>query len=367
MIRPSTHVSLPPRAGSARRSRLVRYLAVGYTLLVAYATLYPFEGWRAVAEPPFSFVFAPWPRYYTLSDVILNVLGYVPLGFLLALALLPLISERAAAVWATVGGTLLCLGLESTQQFMPYRVASNLDLLANGLGSLIGALLAVTGGERWILSGHLYRVRQRVFLHGAAIDVGFSVLLLWLFTQFNPEVWLFGNGDVRWLMSLSHNLQFSPASYRWLETGVTAFNLAAICLMTTALAKTHRRVGGPLFALVTTALALKSAAALTLFVPGDAGLWLTPGSMLGIPAGLVLFLALLRLPRPGMVAASALLLAGGVILVNIAPDNPYLEAAVQTWQHGHFLSFSGLTRVVSTLWPALACAYLMWLLRALPR
>jgi hypothetical protein len=85
--------------------------------------------------------------------------------------------------------------------------------------------------------------------------------------------------------------------------------------------------------------------------------------MLGIPAGLLLYLALLWLSRRGMLLASALLLGAGAFLVNIAPDNPYLEAAVQTWQHGHFLSFSGLTRLVSTLWPAIACAYLLWLLR----
>ena len=115
--------------------------------------------------------------------------------------------------------------------------------------------------------------------------------------------------------------------------------------------------------LISAALALKSAAAVSLFVPGDAALWLTPGSMLGIPAGMLLYLALLWLPHRGILLASALLLAGGAVLVSIAPENPYIDAAVQIWQHGHFLSFSGLTRLVSTLWPAIACAYLLWLSR----
>src|SRR5512134_3915707 len=106
-----------PSGAPGRRSRLVRYLAVGYTLVVVYATLYPFARWRVPAEAPFAFLLAPWPRYYTLSDVLLNVLGYVPLGFLLALALLPLLSARTAAVCATLAGTLLCLGLEAIQQF----------------------------------------------------------------------------------------------------------------------------------------------------------------------------------------------------------------------------------------------------------
>jgi len=357
-----TLVHAPLRA-YGRHSRLVRYLIVGYTLLICYASWYPFRSWREPAETWFAFVIAPWPRYYTVADVVLNVLSYSPLGFLLALALLPRTNVRTAAVLATLAGTLLSLGMETVQQFIPARVASNLDLLANSLGSMIGAVLAMTVGERWLLSGNLYRLRQRVFFPGAAVDVGFVVLVAWLFTQLNPEVWLFGNGDLRWLLALAANLQFSPASYRWLETGVTAVNLAAICLFTAALAKPGQGVGGPLLALISAALALKSAAALTLFVPGDAALWLTPGSMLGIPAGLLLYLALLWLSRRGMLLASALLLGAGAFLVNIAPDNPYLEAAVQTWQHGHFLSFSGLTRLVSTLWPAIACAYLLWLLR----
>lgn len=354
------HAPLP---AYGRRSHLVRYLVVGYTLLICYASWYPFQPWREPAETWFAFLVAPWPRYYTVADVVLNVLSYFPFGFLVGLALLPRTSARTGAVLATLAGTLLSFSMESVQQFIPARVASNLDLLANSLGSMIGAVLAMTVGERWLLSGNLYRQRQRVFLPGAAVDVGFAMLVAWLFTQLNPEVWLFGNGDLRWLLALAPNLQFSPGSYRWLETGVTAVNLAAICLFTAALAKPGQGVGATLLALISVALALKSAAAVTLFVPGDAALWLTPGSMLGIPAGLLLYLALLWLPQRGMLVASALLLAGGAFLVNIAPENPYIEAAVQTWQHGHFLSFSGLTRLVSTLWPAVACAYLLWLLR----
>ncbi len=161
-------------------------------------------------------------------------------------------------------------------------------------------------GARWILSGHLYRLRQHVFLAGAAVDLGFVVLLLWLFTQLNPAVWLFGNGDLRDLTHAAANLDFSPTTYRWIETGVTAFNLAGICLFTLALARPGQSLAGPLLVLVSAALALKSVAALTLFKPGDAALWLTPGSMLGIPAGLLLYLALGQAAQLGSDAVARL-------------------------------------------------------------
>ena len=55
--------------------------------------------------------------------------------------------------------------------------------------------------------------------------------------------------------------------------------------------------------------------------------------------------------------AVALLLA--TVLVNLAPQNPYLAEAATVWAQGHFLNFNGLTRLLSMLWPFLA---LVWLL-----
>ena len=352
------------RRGLARHSRLVSYLAVGYTLLVAYASLYPFSTWRGPTEGAFHFLLAPWPRYYTFFDLLVNVVAYVPLGFLFALAALPFLAPHWAALAAVVAGTALSLFVEVAQGFIPARVSSNLDLLSNGLGAMLGALLVVTMGPRRILSGHLYRFRQRVFLPGAVIDLGFVVLLLWLFTQLNPAVWLFGNGDWRDFLGNAANLDFSPATYRWIESGVTAFNLAGICLLMLALARSGQSLAGPLLALVSAALALKSVAALTLFKPGDAALWLTPGSMLGIPVGLVLYLALARLPRRAVMLVAIALILAGAALLNAAPENPYIQASVSVWRYGHFLSFNGLTQLISSLWPLAASAYLVWLLRA---
>ena len=61
-------------------------LALVYALLVAYASLYPFTDWRYQGIMPWAFLGSPWPRYWSGADVAINVLGYVPLGFLLALA-----------------------------------------------------------------------------------------------------------------------------------------------------------------------------------------------------------------------------------------------------------------------------------------
>lgn len=354
--------STPPsltRPSYARRSWLVKYLAVAYTLLVAYASLYPFSPWRPLAGSPLAFLLEPWPRYYTAADVALNVLGYLPFGLLVALAAMVWTTPRWAALSATLAGTALSLGMETLQSFLPPRVPSNLDLLSNGLGALAGALTAVTGGERWLLSGQLYRMRSRMFLPGAFVDAGFVVLVLWLFTQLYPAVWLFGNGDLRFLFQDPHNLAYSPGTYRWIEAGVTGLNLAGIATLMLSLSRRGHSVAAPLLVLVTAALLLKSVAALTLFKPGDASLWLTPGAMLGIPAGLALYLGLARMPVQLLPIIAVALLLAGAALVNIAPENPYIVASIQMWSRGHFLSFNGTTRLVSSLWPFLAAGYLL--------
>ncbi len=66
-----------------------------FTLLVVYASLYPFTGWTDNGISPFAFLSAPKPRYITEFDLLTNVLGYCPFGALVVLALHPRISARA--------------------------------------------------------------------------------------------------------------------------------------------------------------------------------------------------------------------------------------------------------------------------------
>ncbi len=57
-----TNASSPIQRRFARRSWLVEYLTVAYTVLVAYASLYPFSPWWQLASSPFAFLFEAWPR-----------------------------------------------------------------------------------------------------------------------------------------------------------------------------------------------------------------------------------------------------------------------------------------------------------------
>jgi len=81
-------------------------LALLYGALIVFASLFPFSGWRAQGVAPWAFLLAPLPPpYWTKFDVFTNLLGYAPLGFLLALALLRTgVRARWAFGLATLAG-----------------------------------------------------------------------------------------------------------------------------------------------------------------------------------------------------------------------------------------------------------------------
>ena len=63
-------------------------LALAYAALIVYASLYPFADWRDQGIAPWAYLAAPWPKYWTAFDSGINVVGYMPLGFLAAIAVI---------------------------------------------------------------------------------------------------------------------------------------------------------------------------------------------------------------------------------------------------------------------------------------
>jgi VanZ family protein len=352
--------SAPSDARYARSSPLARYLAVAYLALVVHASLYPFTGWRTPPESATAFVLAHWPFYITAADVVLNVLGYFPLGLLLTLVLMGRVPVAVAATAGVAGGVAVSFTLELLQAWLPTRIPSNVDVLSNAVGAAAGAVAGALFGKRWLLSGELYRLRDRYFQPGTATDIGFVLLVAWLLTQLNAEIWLFGNGDLRHLVPGEVAVSYSAESYRYLEAGVAALNFAGVACVVTVLARSANAAAVTVAGLTAIALGLKSMASAALFVPGNAKLWLTQGSLAGLAAGVVLWLLLSRLPRAALAWVAVLLLVLGTLLVNVAPENPYLVAALRVLQGGYYHGFNGLMRLLSALWPFAVIIYLLF-------
>jgi VanZ family protein len=337
-------------------SPLARYLAVAYALLVAYGSLHPFVGWREPSAPLLAFLDAAWPRYYTGVDLAANLLAYVPLGFLLVPALHPRMRLGSAALLAGVAAAALSFSMEMLQNFLPSRVPSNLDFAGNAVGAMLGAFAGVKWGRALVDGGRLHALRVRLAVDGKAADFGLVLLGLWLFAQLNPEMLLFGTGDLRGLLGLD-SLPYSASRFMAIEAAVAAGGLLAAGLIAASLLRARNH--WLLAVLLGAAIVVKTSSGALLVSGTQFAHWITPGNTLGLGAGFLALCVAVYLPllAQRVLAASALLFV--TVLVNLAPENPYLAAALAVWQQGHFLNFNGLTRLVSSLWPFAALPYLM--------
>ena len=337
-------------------SPLARILFAVYVVLIAYASLYPFEGWRDPGLSPFAFLAQGWPRQLLRFDVAVNVIAYAPFGFLCVAALQPRLRGGAALAAATAAALLVSLILEALQSYLPARFASNLDVACNVAGAAFGAALAPALLAR--LEG--LRLRERLFLAGRDTDFGLVLIGLWLFVQLNPATLLFGAGDLRPLLGSPAARGHAAEFFIRTEAFIAAANLVAVALLLAALVAPGRPARAMLVALVAAALAVK-AAAFGLMMQSESFAWLTPGAQAGLVAGLAVALGALALPRTAGLVFAAVLVMAATVLVNLAPPNPYLTATLKVWQQGHFLNFNGLTRLVAALWPFAALGYLIFL------
>ncbi|HUJ87877.1 MAG TPA: VanZ family protein [Burkholderiales bacterium] len=344
-----------------RESPLARLLFVVYVLLVVYASLYPLTGWRDPGLSPFAYLTAAPPRYVTVFDVVANLVGYLPYGFFCVLALYPRLRGTHALAAAALSGAVLSLLMEATQSFLPTRVPSNLDLACNLTGALAGAALGVRLAT-WLLDGGpLKRLRAQNILPGHAADLGLVLLALWLFTQLNPAMLLFGAGDLRDLLSAPGGAPHPPQLFISVEALTTAANLIAVALLVSVIAVPGRSPRLMVLALLACALAIRALAFAILMRAEHVFDWLTPGAVQGLAAGVLGAFAAIALPRVGRLVLAAVLLMAATVLVNLAPANPYLAVTLGEWQPGRFLNFNGLTKLVTSAWPFAALAYLIWL------
>ncbi len=344
-----------------RPSPLARYLLLAYVLLVIYASLHPFSGWRDQGVGAFAYLRGALPRYITAFDLVTNFAAYMPLGFFVLLALHPLLRGARAFAAAGLAGCFLSLVLEALQTYLPSRIPSNLDLATNGLGAFAGAGLALRFGVGLLDSGRIHALRHRWFFAGHQHDLGLVLLALWLFTQLNPETLLFGNGDLRGLLEPPPAALHPAEVFIQMEAAVAACNLIAIGLFLSCLTQDNRPLRGLLLALLAWALALKTVAVGVLLKAQNVFAWLTPGALLGLAGGALIVMLAVALPRAARLALAGLMLMAATVLVNLAPENPYFANALQQWPQGYFLNFNGVTHLVSLAWPFVALFYLMLL------
>jgi hypothetical protein len=252
---------------------------------------------------------------------------------------------------------VLSFALETTQNFLPTRVSSNVDLGCNLLGAFAGALLGARWGDALFdQQGWLHRWRSQRIIPGHTGDLGLVLLGLWVLAQLIPDSLLFGSGDLRQLLGLPTPLHFSPERFIRLEAALVAITIVAVGLFARCMMRTVSP--WPILLLFLLGLGAKSLATSTFFVPGAPLIWLTPGARLGLLWGLPLLGTALLLPRLHQHALAGVAMLAATTLTNLLPENPYFVVQHGLARSGNFLHFHGLTQLSANLWPFLALAYL---------
>jgi VanZ family protein len=344
-------------------------LALVYTALIVYASLYPFTGWRDQGIAPWAFLASSWPRYWTLFDLVANAAGYAPLGFLLALT-----SLRTQSRWPSVGvgvlaSLLLSLGLEGLQSYLPVRVASNLDLALNVLGAGLGAGLASVTNRLGVLS-HWDLLRARWFVESSRGAL--ALLALWPVALLFPAPVALGLGQVleraeeALAVALSETpfLEWVPLREVDLEPLLPATEMLCVmlgglvpCLLGYSVMRSLTRrvlLAGLLLAVGVGTSALSAALS---YGPAHAWAWVGAPVQVGLTAALVLGLALSLLGRRACLALLLLALVLHLSILNNAPTNAYFAQTLQTWEQGRFIRFHGLAQWLGWLWPFAVLSY----------
>ncbi|WP_369407344.1 VanZ family protein [Macromonas nakdongensis] len=351
-----------PVGADGRRLSLAWPVALAYAVLVVYASLFPFTGWRLQGIAPWSFLLAPWPQYWTGFDIAANLLGYVPLGLLLTLAVARTGRGRGAWLLGTLGPVCLSLALESVQSYLTQRVPSQVDWGLNSLGAALGAVLALLL-LRWRVLGPWVQFRQACFVpdtRGALV-----LLLTWPLAVLYPTSVPFGLGQAwqrlevalvqltegsalqGWLPQAAPSLPLSPLA----EALVVALCVWAPVLLGYAVLRRpgQRFVFALLFGVVLLSAGVLSAS-LT-FGPVHAWAWLTPPASLGLVVAAAMSLFGLALGHRTAAVLSLLAWSFALGLLNRAPETAYFAQSLETWEQGRFIRFHGLSQWLGWLWP----------------
>ncbi len=342
------------------RSRpLLIAVFIGYLFLICYGSLYPFRGWRAPESGWWTFMLAAPPRFVTRTDLTTNVLVYVPLGLLVSALLAQRMRVRRALLWSLLAGALVSFAMESLQQMIPTRVASNLDILTNAIGAVLGGLLfRAAQSHRW--PGHaLFHWRERWFMPGRLADLGLGLLALWIVSQLSLELpsLLAGSlhtGFTPYWEALTDLSRVHPE-----RAVIYAIEIVSLGLFARILIKPGHRMLAVTVGVLAGAVVSKFLAAAALVKFSVLARLVSLEVLAGLAAGLVTLLVLSRRHaerRPyalaitcllGLAAAKAWWVPGGMAATSAPAD-----AAER------LLNITGLAALTSTLWPYLAAAFL---------
>ena len=319
-------------------------------LLIAYASLYPFVPLRLPGEGAISAVFMP--RYFIAFDVIINVLAYAPFGALACFRARESGSSRPI-LRAILLGAALSLAMETCQLFIPNRVSSIADVIANTMGTALGTLVFAEPAYS-ALTRPLGKTRERLFASGMWGDAGLVLLALWLLAQLNPALPFFGAGNI--VDEPRHGLNAEMLLVISVGLSICGFGLFVSTLMRVGRGALRMTV-----VLLSIAMWLKFAASSLMLKPHFSAEWVSWGRVIGLAAGTLAFIPMRKLGRLTRIYLAIVLMAAGALFSKIFGSYDAIDEVLHffNWPHGQLAGFATLTGFLHELWPFATLVFLI--------
>lgn len=339
-------------------------LLLTYSVLLASGSLYPLATWQSGRMFDVSFLWAAWPRNITRIDLLTNIFIYIPLGILAMRAIFRRHYSLAHWLSICVLGAAFSTTMECLQLFVPSRVASNVDILANSAGAALGAGLAPLVSRRSRFFATLVALRRHWFRPGWAVHLGLLLLVLWILAQFSLQKpglvagSLHGGFTPFWESSMEH--------FRADVALLFALEIASVSLFIASLLRPDQRLIPGALSLTFSAILLKFLTAALLIKLVFLIRLLSLEALLGLSLGAGCALALIYFrskPPPYPLLAGVLCI---FILAKLMHGAPFLTATGRApdlaTQPGLLFNLGGVAYLVAELWPylALGCTMALW-------
>lgn len=339
-------------------------LLVTYSVLLASGSLYPYVAGSDTRSLDVSFLWAAWPSAITRMDILTNVFVYVPFGIVATRTFFG--RHYGLADWLVICllGAAFSTTMECLQWFLPNRVASNVDIIANSVGVALGAAVAPVFSSRSRFFTWFVALRRYWFRPGWIVNLGLILLVLWVLAQFSLQTpglvagSLHGGFTPFWE---SHGANF--------KAGVAllfALDIAAASLFTAILLRAHQHLAIRTLGFTVGALLLKFLAAALLIKLAFFTRLLSLEVLLGLGFGASVALSLVYFrarPPPYPLLASVLC---SLVLAKLLQGSPFLTATGQTPDLGIqpelLFNIGGIAYLVAETWPylALGCTLALW-------
>ncbi len=335
---------------------LARLTLILYLCLVGYASLTPFNFAYGTHLVPWLWINAPIPKYIPIFDVLSNIIGYLPFGFLMIFSLFPRLIKWHAFIVCLLLGVLFSGSLESLQTYLPTRIPSNIDWYSNIIGVLVGALFALPLSPQWLSGNKAERIRESIFGNHQGF---FLLMLLCPLAQIYPQnAWL-GMGDLGLLItrvSPYWTFPLNNASQEILITTIATFSIGTIFLFGMKKSASPLKIIGTLIICM---LVVKFFVTQFQFGQTGASSWWSSSVIIGVLIGYTLAYIAQFFSKKAIWLMSVMNLIMLIIMVNVLPYNPYFFDLLEQLPQGKMTHLNGLFDWISVIWPFLALLILI--------